>query len=684
MKVLFVRAFLPQFDARMSKYVRALEQRGHTARFIGWARGQQGADRQAAAHQGACAAVDLYPRRARLGARWGNLPALLGWNLFVLRTLVRRRHDIDAVHAVDLDSVVAAWLFCRLSGKPLVFDLYDHYADTRGLRGAARALFSTIERQMARHADLTLLADACRYAQHGLSPAAHIRVIENVPDCALQAQPLDARATGPIRIGYLGVFESCHRGLENLLQAFAGQPAVVLHFAGYGPLEPTIAAAARAHDNVILHGALAHEAGLRIMATMDCMVGFYHLTVPNHRYAAPNKYYEHLLLGRALLTTLGTPPGDKVSREESGWALAETVEALRDWRAGITRAELARRGQRARALWDSRYREYAHDTLVCAYVDALLGLMPQTARAVRQADRSGPSVKDTVTPPCPPAAQAQPSRDTAAPDDPPLVSIIMPAYNAANSLDAAICSVLAQTWPHWELLVVVDAATDDTLKIARHWAARDARIQVFSRTVNGGAAQSRNVALQHAHGDYIAFLDSDDLWLPHKLAAQLDYMRSHQVDICYAAYQRFDARGLRNIVVPPACTTYKTLLRGNVIANLTSMARRDAVAGIRFRPVGHEDYLYWLSVLKASGAVARCLPDRAPVARYRVQSLSLSGNKVRALRWQWHIYRQELRLPRLYSTWLMLHYGLRAIGKRLGRPARRSLPEASGKGWQQP
>ncbi len=364
MHITFVRALLPQLDARMSKYAHALKARGDTVSFIGWDRDQAnipaGEDK-----------VFLYNKVAALGARWRNLGGLIGWNIFILRTLFRQRRQISVVHSVDLDSTLAAWIFCRLFGKPLVFDIYDHYADSRAIGGPVRRLFNSIEGFLARHADLTLLADKSRYQQHSLAPASNIMVVENVPASQLPAQPLDPLEPGPIRIGYLGILEKQHRGLENLLAACAGCPDVELHVGGYGPLSSRVEAAARDHDNIIAHGPLSHEAGLDMLSGMHCVVGFYYLSIPNHRYAAPNKYYEHLLLGRALLTTAGTPPGKRVVEEQTGWALAETTDAIREWLANVTKAELVARGTRARALWDQHYRQYAHDVYSSQYRNRL-------------------------------------------------------------------------------------------------------------------------------------------------------------------------------------------------------------------------------------------------------------------------------------------------------------------------
>ena len=245
----------------------------------------------------------------------------------------------------------------------------------------------------------------------------------------------------------------------------------------------------------------------------------------------------------------------------------------------------------------------------------------------------------------------------------PIVSVVMPAYNAAETINAAIESVLAQTLPQWELLIVVDAPTDNTLAIAQGWAQRDSRIKVLLNAINGGVALSRNLALDHAVGQYLAFLDSDDLWLPEKLALQVDFMTQSGTELCYGAYERFGPHGVRKLVIPPDQVSRSELLRGNVIPNLTGVVSRKLVADLRFQHIGHEDYVFWLSVLERT-PVARRLPTRVPIARYRVHSASLSSRKWQNLGWQWRIYRDTLGLSRLHSVRLMVHYVAQALLKR--------------------
>ncbi len=120
-----------------------------------------------------------------------------------------------------------------------------------------------------------------------------------------------------------------------------------------------------------------------------------------------------------------------------------------------------------------------------------------------------------------------------------LISIITPAYNVEPYIRSTIESVLSQTYENWEMLIVDDASTDETAKIAEEYATGDARIKVIRYTENQGAAAARNTALSRARGEYIAILDGDDMWLPEKLDRQYRFMEDNGYVLTYTAYQKY-------------------------------------------------------------------------------------------------------------------------------------------------
>ena len=241
----------------------------------------------------------------------------------------------------------------------------------------------------------------------------------------------------------------------------------------------------------------------------------------------------------------------------------------------------------------------------------------------------------------------------------PLISIIMPAFNASRTIVQAIKSVQAQTFRQWEILIVDDCSSDDTCIIVEGYAASDGRIRLLRQSANGGPARARNVAIQKAIGRYFAFLDSDDYWLPEKLKLQLLFMLSNNVALSYSLYRRFtdDRMRLGPLVKLPLSFTYSDLLKNTGIGCLTAMVDTKLTGYIEFPVIPHEDYALWLDILRR-GFVAQGL--MVDLGRYRVSKTSISGNKVKSALWVWNIYRNVEKLSFLRAVWYLFHYAWNA------------------------
>ncbi|MEL4280065.1 glycosyltransferase family 2 protein [Shewanella mangrovisoli] len=243
----------------------------------------------------------------------------------------------------------------------------------------------------------------------------------------------------------------------------------------------------------------------------------------------------------------------------------------------------------------------------------------------------------------------------------PLVSIIMPSYNSAKTIAESIESVIAQTYQNWELLITDDVSVDHTRDIVRSYCAKDNRIKLFELDKNSGAGASRNNSIENSNGDYIAFLDSDDLWLPEKLLTQISFMELNNILLSYSAYQKFSSKGKGKIINPPSSVSYKQLILGNVIGCLTAIYNAK-VLGKRYMPLirKRQDMGLWLSILKDIKA-AYCV-DKV-LAMYRTDT-GMTQNKFKILKWQWIFYRQHLRLnffDSLYSFTLYIYNSLKKM-----------------------
>ena len=241
----------------------------------------------------------------------------------------------------------------------------------------------------------------------------------------------------------------------------------------------------------------------------------------------------------------------------------------------------------------------------------------------------------------------------------PTVSVIMPAFCAAETLDRAVSSVLQQGFADLDLWIIDDASTDATLALAQRWVARDSRVRVIALDHNLGAAGARNRGLTAASGRYIAFLDADDEWLPEKLGLQISAMRETGATLCYTAFWR-QRNGARHRVDVPPTVTYQGLLRGNVIGCLTAVVDRSAFAGPLQMPDlrRRQDFAFWLYLLR-HGAVAVGLAR--PLAVYHQTGQSLSSNRFAALRATFSVYHRAEGLSVGKSLALMAQHLVRRL-----------------------
>ncbi len=214
-----------------------------------------------------------------------------------------------------------------------------------------------------------------------------------------------------------------------------------------------------------------------------------------------------------------------------------------------------------------------------------------------------------------------------------LVSIITPVYNGSGTLPETVRSVLAQTYPDWELLIVDDGSSDDTAAVAGAFAAADPRIRVLHQT-NQGCTAARNHGIREASGRYFCLLDSDDMWDPVFLESQIAYLKREKVSLVCSGYRYVDQRSreIKSPAVPPPVLTYSGELRCCHIGCLTGVYDSAAAGRIFLDEKLHgycDDYAFWLEILKKTG------PGRgnpAVLASYRCSnSRSITGNKFRLL-----------------------------------------------------
>jgi len=243
-----------------------------------------------------------------------------------------------------------------------------------------------------------------------------------------------------------------------------------------------------------------------------------------------------------------------------------------------------------------------------------------------------------------------------------LVSIITPMFNSEKTIKKMLESVLSQTYSNWELLIADDLSTDSSVELVEHYSKMDSRIKLIRTSSNTGPAKCRNRAITEAQGQYMAFLDSDDAWHFEKLSKQIEYMNSSNAVLVYSSYAYMDDKGnlTGKQITVPAKVDYDGLLKSNVIPCLTAVYNIQKLGKFYMKEIGHEDYLYWLNILKM-GVTAHGLKD--VLAFYRIHANTVSSNKLKVSQYQWKIYRQELNFGIFKSLYYFSWYTLLGFKK---------------------
>ena len=246
------------------------------------------------------------------------------------------------------------------------------------------------------------------------------------------------------------------------------------------------------------------------------------------------------------------------------------------------------------------------------------------------------------------------------------VSIITPAHNSTKYIEATINCVLNQTYQNWEMIIADDCSTDNTCEIVRKYQEKDSRIKLIELKENIGAPRTRNKALELCGGRYVAYLDSDDIWMPDKLEKQVNFMRNNNYAFSCVSYEIIDGDGksLNKYIHMLPDVDYRGFLTHNllqtvgIMADISVVDRKNLIMPDIIRP---EDAATWLQVLKSGH---KCYGLDEILAQYRRVENSLSGNKIQGAKGMWKLYRDIEHLSLPFSCYCFVRYAFLAVWKR--------------------
>lgn len=239
-----------------------------------------------------------------------------------------------------------------------------------------------------------------------------------------------------------------------------------------------------------------------------------------------------------------------------------------------------------------------------------------------------------------------------------IVSIIMPSYNTGKYIAESIQSVLNQTYEHWELIIVDDCSTDKTDEVIKTFC--DSRIKYIKNEKNMGAAACRNKALRQAKGKWVAFLDSDDLWIPEKLEKQIQFMEKNNYSFTYTDYMiQLNGQWLPYVYTGPNVVNRKKMFDYCYFSTITVMYDREKIGLIQIENLRkNNDYAMWLQAIEKSNCYR--LPECMSYYIKHEGSVS-SGSKIKLIKWHYILYKNGLHKNKIVSVLLTvrnLFYGV--------------------------
>lgn len=312
-------------DSRVLRYEEWYKKNDITYRIIGWDRRGEQLQRENTEYY---AGIVGFQQGAK------GIIGRIKWNYFLLCYLLAHRKEYRVIHACDFDTVMSA-LFMKCFGKKVIFDIFDWFSDeVRTGKWCIDKPINLLERASVKLADLVIICEKGRLKQMKVIPEKYL-VIPNVssftdiPPVVSNNSSYDVDAIKVVYVG--GLVEN--RGLCELVDVIPVFPQIKFIIAGYGSerISNYIRQAASQCNNLEFLGKVNYKTALKIMSQADILYAMYYIENPNHKYAAPNKFYESIFLHKPIVTTQGTLVGETVANNHSGFVIGEGKENLKEF-----------------------------------------------------------------------------------------------------------------------------------------------------------------------------------------------------------------------------------------------------------------------------------------------------------------------------------------------------------------
>ncbi|MCC4226127.1 glycosyltransferase [Vibrio campbellii] len=350
--ILFIRSTAINPDTRLEKYINYCKSKNIDYHILGWMR------------KGDEPRKDLNISYFKLPASYGggvkNILYLVLWFIFVFYNTFLLRKKIEFIHACDLDGMIGCTPF--FNKIRVNFDVFDSYPESRFKKNSLIFnLSKRLESFCAKISHRVIICEEERFQQIESLDIKKTLVLPNIPETPNCDVLKKERVCGSFTLSYVGVLSE-GRGIEDLLKAVSEHPNIKLNIAGFGVLSNIVEEYSIKYDNINFFGKVGYDSAIAIQLNSDFICAFYYTSVPNHIYAAPNKFYESLYLDVPVVTNSGTFFSDKVSRMKTGVVIAEGKESICNFLSDIE--EYLSQDFENKDIWDNKYKDFVNSFMI--------------------------------------------------------------------------------------------------------------------------------------------------------------------------------------------------------------------------------------------------------------------------------------------------------------------------------
>ena len=328
--ILFIRSNAVNPDSRVEKEAITLKKRGYNIEVLAWDREKNyKLKKQELNIENITISIYRKGIKAAFGVGFKkNIFPLIKFQIYILYFLIKNNKKIDIIHACDFDTAFSSFIFAKIFRKKIIYDIFDFYIDCCNVPKKMRRIILNLDNYIISHSDVVILCTEKRKEQIKGSFPKKIEIIHNTPsEKILKNEYL--KNNEKIKIVYVGVLLKEERLIEELINVIKENKNYELHIGGFGVLEKEIKEISNKYENIIFYGKISYEKTLELESQCDIMTAIYDPEKRNHYYAAPNKFYEALMLGKPLIMVKGTGMSEIVEKNNIGEIIDFNKESLK-------------------------------------------------------------------------------------------------------------------------------------------------------------------------------------------------------------------------------------------------------------------------------------------------------------------------------------------------------------------